>query len=395
MWWFRPTCPLPADRRAWIDYRMSWLAAELGLERLKSAPVILPTGEFFPDRFDGSDGAIRALLDRVCGYMDIDPSTVELELYGENRGELLSSGYQVVKEEVGSAGQYMEEATKTIVAIEEHARQDPVALVAIMAHELGHAHLLGGGRISRDEPDHEPLTDLVSVYFGLGVLAANAVIRESQWSSGGWSGWSIGRQGYLTENDFAYALAVFARARLQSHPPWARYLRLNVRSGVRQSLRYFRRTGECRFDPGNPTPPAQMPVWTHARRLEDATGGADGLGGRPDALSPHSPQGFDLANERQTGLEDDGGFRETAELPGRGGEYEGDSTEEGKETSRLDARERQRGLRLASIIWAALHAGVFMLADYVWFNWGMVPLGIAVFLIVLALHQFLHGEKEV
>jgi hypothetical protein len=36
--------------------------------------------------------------------------------------------------------------------------------VATVAHELGHARLLGEERVTGDRPDGEPLTDLATVY---------------------------------------------------------------------------------------------------------------------------------------------------------------------------------------------------------------------------------------
>ena len=62
---------------------------------------------------------------------------------------------------------------------------------------LGHVHLLGHGRIDDEAEDHEPLTDLLTVLFGMGVFTANAVIREHHWDAGPVSGWSINRRGYL------------------------------------------------------------------------------------------------------------------------------------------------------------------------------------------------------
>jgi hypothetical protein len=45
-----------------------------------------------------------------------------------------------------------------VVSINVALLNDPEALVATIAHELGHIHLLSDERISRDTPDHEPLT---------------------------------------------------------------------------------------------------------------------------------------------------------------------------------------------------------------------------------------------
>src|SRR5262245_28381795 len=71
--WFRPGCPVGPKDKAWIENRMRWLAREFGLERLREAPVMLPTPEFFPDPYSGTKKAVRPIFERVCGCMKIDP----------------------------------------------------------------------------------------------------------------------------------------------------------------------------------------------------------------------------------------------------------------------------------------------------------------------------------
>jgi len=41
-------------------------------------------------------------------------------------------------------------------------------------HELGHVLLLADGKISKDRKDHEHLTDLLTVWLGLGIFTANS-----------------------------------------------------------------------------------------------------------------------------------------------------------------------------------------------------------------------------
>jgi len=54
----------------------------------------------------------------------------------------------------------------------------------------------------------EPLTDLLTVFLGFGVFTANAAFRIEQHQDGRSQGWSARRQGYLSEEEFGYALAV-------------------------------------------------------------------------------------------------------------------------------------------------------------------------------------------
>lgn len=237
----QPQCPVPRDEKAWLENGFAWLTDQFGRERLQRGTVILPTEQFFPDRFDGTNQTIRLLLDRVCKYMDVDCSTVLLHLYDEGRTIDLGPGCMVVSEGSGTAGTYRQGA-KTVVSVEATHREEPVILVAIMAHELGHARLLGENRINAENRDHEKLTDLSTVFFGLGIFNANACIHESQQQVAGWYRWSIGRMGYLSKPMWAYALALYAWARGENKPPWAKHLRTNVRCLMKDGLRYLLKT---------------------------------------------------------------------------------------------------------------------------------------------------------
>ncbi|MBX3443277.1 MAG: hypothetical protein KF774_12805 [Planctomyces sp.] len=221
--WFqsRPVCPVDAATRDWIDQRWGWLEDQFGIERVRRAPVVLPRAEFFPDAFDGTTESIRRMLDRMCGYMELDPGSIELSLFREEHSTFV--------------GLYHPEGDKFRIWIEARNLPDPLSMAATMAHELGHVHLLGHGRISADAEDHEPLTDLLTVYFGLGALTANAVIREYH----DYSRWAIRREGYFTMPMFGYALARFALTRGEDGAKWSRELRPDVRSAFKQSLRFL------------------------------------------------------------------------------------------------------------------------------------------------------------
>lgn len=229
--WFgrAPRCPVDTETREWIDRRWRWLEGQFGAERVRRAPVVLPRPEFFPDRFRGTGADVRRVLDRVCGYMDVDPATVELSLY-QDRNPVREGDWK------GTAGLYHPEDGHFRIWLEEGNLADPMGMVATLAHELGHVHLLGHGRISDRAANHEPLTDLLTVYFGLGVFTANAVIHEGTWHDGNRSGWSVGRRGYLGMPEFGYALALYARMRGEDGAAWARELRPDVRAAFRQSV---------------------------------------------------------------------------------------------------------------------------------------------------------------
>jgi hypothetical protein len=70
-------------------------------------------------------------------------------------------------------------------------------------------------------------------------LASDASLYDDQWSQAGWSGWSISRSGYYTAVEIGYALALYARARGEVNPKWARTLRPDSRETARKAWRYF------------------------------------------------------------------------------------------------------------------------------------------------------------
>src|SRR5262249_34662641 len=133
------------------------------------------------------------------------------------------------------------------VMIEEGELENPTSLVATIAHELGHVHLIGHGRLSGDEPDQEPLTDLLTVFHGLGIFTANASVQEENWLHLNSEGWRLRKHGYLSQREIGYGLALCAWLRDEERPPWASHLCLDVRSCVKEGLRYLRK-GELTED---------------------------------------------------------------------------------------------------------------------------------------------------
>jgi hypothetical protein len=119
--------------------------------------------------------------------------------------------------------------------------KDPLALVATIAHELGHVILLGGDHLRRDEEDMEPMTDLVTVYLGLGVFTANSSRRFRQFQEDRRQGWSMHRLGYLPEVVYGYALARFAFERGEDQPGWTEHLSTNLKAYFRQSMIWLRK----------------------------------------------------------------------------------------------------------------------------------------------------------
>ncbi len=202
---------------------MTWLCGEFGRDRLQFGTVVLPTAEFFPETYEPTEEGVHTLLRRVCDYMGVEPRRVELAFFSQRKP--IAFNAELIDPHTGAAGIYHEESDRITIWLEVANLDDPYNVVATLAHELGHVHLLGDRRLTGQEPDHEPLTDLVTAFLGLGVFTGNAVLRDRSWSDGGWTGFQIQRQGYLTAPLFGYALALCAWCRREEPCGWRKYLR--------------------------------------------------------------------------------------------------------------------------------------------------------------------------
>jgi hypothetical protein len=245
-WWSTEKCPVPDASREWVERRMAWVGQAFGMERLRRATVVLPTPEFFPDEYDGSEEAGERLFERVCGYAGVERSRVRLAWvdYGQDeRRPPLVVDRRGNSSSASGTYQGGDWAHAEVIAIDRRNLVEPIQLVATAAHELCHVHLLGDGHVLLEEEDHEPLTDLLTVCLGLGIFGANASVRDRGWTEGNMAGWSVGRLGYLGQDTWGYALALFAWVRGDGGAAWASHLRPDVRKVFKQASRYLDRQG--------------------------------------------------------------------------------------------------------------------------------------------------------
>ncbi|GID29340.1 hypothetical protein [Paractinoplanes brasiliensis] len=234
VWWRRAACPVRPVEQEWIDRSMDWFVAEFGLERLRGE-VVLPTDGYFPGEYRGTREDVRVVLERLCAHMGIDPARVELEHDEADDNPELSAHVPIHWSGSGAAGHHRMRDGRSVIGIRDDQAARPAGLVATVAHELGHVLLLAEGRISAKRKDHEPLTDLLTVFFGLGIFSANSSFdysRDDQYTR-------TSRLGYLTEPMFGYALARYAWLRGEPDPDWARYLDTNPRTFLKRGLRFL------------------------------------------------------------------------------------------------------------------------------------------------------------
>ena len=246
--WFTPKCPVDVEEKEWIEECFRWLIEEFGAEVLLNKKTILPTDEFFPDRFSADVYSLRKMLARVCFYMDIDIADVELRIFSSDEAESPHPLTPVKSKENGACGLYRFYQGKHYVSIETKLLSSPANLIATISHELAHAKLIGENRLDPEaEEDHEFLTDLTTVFFGFGIFTANSLFIFEQWTNSSFQGWQTSRFGYITEEMAGYALALFAYLRGESNPNWKKFLEGGAKSYFKSSLKYLEKTHDTKL----------------------------------------------------------------------------------------------------------------------------------------------------
>ena len=239
-----PTCHLTPEEKAWVENRMLWLHSQFGKQPIGRAPID-PASPLLPTRWDGSCEAGADLFGRLCGFMLVDATRIELDYFSEEEPPRLMSDFYE-SERHGPAGLFIhpEDKNRLVIALDTAGLSHPGSLAATICHELGHVHLIADRRITPNTEDGEPLTDLLTVFFGAGILTANTAFQFSQWQDGRMQGWSTSRQGYLSEALFGYALASYSWYRGDKASPWKKHLRENIAYYFEDSAHYLEKTND-------------------------------------------------------------------------------------------------------------------------------------------------------
>ncbi|MBR7838603.1 hypothetical protein KDL01_35375 [Actinospica durhamensis] len=254
------TCPVDPQRKAWIESKMIWLRDQFGVEAARGQ-IALPGRALYPADYQGTPEQITDLIDRIERVMGIDPDRLTLELFDSTAEKAANA--KKLSSRAGTrhaVGHYRVRDGREYIEVDLAEAGDPAVLTAIVAHEIAHARLLGEKRYSAKNEDNERLTDLTSLFLGMGVFAANASIRFKK-KVHGWSVEPLGdlsermlmgqgdfeysHLGYLEEPDYDYALGCLCGLRRETDPAWATALDPSVRVMLRRTLAFFKAAAEA------------------------------------------------------------------------------------------------------------------------------------------------------
>jgi hypothetical protein len=228
--------------RDWILETLAWLLGALGSELPRPRPLLLPTDAHFPVPASLPPGAraealFRCLQQRAglaalrCSIapqasLETAPGDLPLVLVPcePEPAAIFQRGF-------GAAGVHR-------IHYHPELLEDPMRLVAILAHGLGHALLIRvAGAPPGGDDAWDAATDLAAVLLGAGVFLANSALSVRREEALLYEGLTIRCQGWLGQGDFAFALAAFLHLFPQPGADASGHLRTGPRLELARSRR--------------------------------------------------------------------------------------------------------------------------------------------------------------
>ena len=126
--------------------------------------VYLPNDNFYA-AWDNSDDALRLMAAKILQWLNL-------------KAKLFIGFYDKME----PPGIYIHEKNKEGILINSIYNDDPYKCAAILSHELMHYYLMKKRKtILDDKLENELLTDIATIYSGLGTLVINSFFYESNW----------------------------------------------------------------------------------------------------------------------------------------------------------------------------------------------------------------------
>ena len=252
--WNSHKSPLEKDDEEWQLACWPWLLKHVvDPDWIRSTPLILPTDEFFPPTQAHGKERAEHVFKCVCDLTGVADWPFDLVEQDQAVNPVLAQLAVVQNAPVSPLGTfYVKPNDRLQVTYNPALVDEPVQLIATFAHEVSHALML---MVDRSSPDtelpggwicEEFATDLLVVLLGFGLFGANSAFQFQQMSdpATGMQGWSTSKSGYLTEAEWAFALAVYLKVTDQPADALMDRLKPGLVKQLSKSVAYLDRNDE-------------------------------------------------------------------------------------------------------------------------------------------------------
>jgi hypothetical protein len=240
-WSVKPT--ISEDDVEWQLAAWEWLLDNLGgLSALKAFPSRYPRHADFPKSGLSGHEHVAFMLTYLCGLLGLDVLAYELRRQSEAIDPHLGHLAIVENAPQDPGGTYRTDGNRQVITYHPAIVHDLEQLIAVLVHELCHSILFAIPTRPLDWAENEEfVTDLAVAFFGFGVFGGNQSFQFSQFrdDASGTQGWSTRRLGYLTQNEWGFALALRAALTGDDMAPLQKYASGGLLANVARNRRYL------------------------------------------------------------------------------------------------------------------------------------------------------------
>ncbi len=189
-----------------------WLLKNFGgKDFYEETKLVLPTKEFFPSSVNSEDEAALETFNAVKKFAGMDDWPCKLECQEEDINPLVAPTIAIQNIPNNPLGTFEAKSqSEIVITYNPSIVGNPTQLVATYAHELAH-YLTGSG--SEEPPggweNWEFATDIAATFLGFGIFMASSAFNFSQYTDVDSQGWQYSRNGYLSEEEHIFSLAIF------------------------------------------------------------------------------------------------------------------------------------------------------------------------------------------
>jgi hypothetical protein len=241
MFWRKARPSVDLDTADWILDCWEWLDGILGpIDVEPKRSLILPSRKLFPDTPLQGQQKAEYYFDLVRDLAGLSDWPVDLRAQAPAPNIPGSIVFGRLPSESRAIGTFQRSGNAAVITYDPAILSDRIQFVATMAHELAHYVLLSAQEPPPGGPELEELaTDLATVHLGFGLFGANAAFQFKQVTDFDRQGWSSSQSGYLGENGWCFACALFAEV-LEIEPDFYRdYVKASVVAGIRKNRIYL------------------------------------------------------------------------------------------------------------------------------------------------------------
>ncbi|MDH5302153.1 MAG: hypothetical protein OEW58_12415 [Gammaproteobacteria bacterium] len=230
---FKKTPLLPEEAALWLHQGFGWCLTNFGSDAFAGSALIQPNDQHFPGRENSVHGMASLILGHVQRHAGLSHWPVRaVDIHQMPEGTLSATTELATQS-----------STWLDIGYEPQQVSAPEVLIANYAHVLAHHLGLQAKTPPPCEADQWPLmTELLAIYLGFGIMLANTASPYRGGGCGSCRCAATERQGFLSQDEATYALAMFCSLKQVNEKEVTTYLKSSLRPFFKKAMKELSQT---------------------------------------------------------------------------------------------------------------------------------------------------------